>query len=395
MKILTLSDFYLPGYKGGGIMRTLCNMVDRLSEDFRFKVITRDRDMGDSKPYPSISDDAWHRIGEAEVFYLPPRKRTLRELRRLIRATPHDALYLNGCFSRTFTIRPLILRRLGLIPRSPLVLAPRGEFSPGAMRIKGLRKRVYLSVTKALGLYQDVVWQASSEYEEADVRCWIGAGASVTVLPEMPPPVDPVEEPPPRSQKLPGRLEVLFLSRVSRKKNLDGALRMFEGMEGEISFNIYGPLEDEEYWSDCQEIARRLPKNVRVSYRGVVEYERVGEVMRAHDLFFMPTFGENFGHVILEALLAGSPVLISDQTPWRGLREKGVGWDLPLNNTEPFRAVLRRCVAMDAEEHGAWVRRAYAYGLGQARDQTVVEQYRKFFDGICYGSSGRERVADD
>lgn len=376
MRILTLSDYYLPGYKGGGIMRTLCNMVDRLGDDFHFKVITRDRDMGDSKPYPRILDGAWQPVGRAEVFYLPPRKRTLRELRRLIRETEHDALYLNGCFSRTFTIRPLVLRRLGMLPRVPLVLAPRGEFSAGAMRIKSLKKRVYLSLTKALGFYRGVVWQVSSEYEESDVRRWIGAGASVAVVPEMPPPVDVVEYNPVGLGKITGQLEILFLARVSRKKNLDGALRMLEGLEGEIALNIYGPLEDEDYWVDCQKIISRLPNNVRVRYRGVVEYERVGEVMGGHDLFFMPTFGENFGHVILEALLAGCPVLISDQTPWRGLHDRGVGWDIPLKDPGAFRAVLRQCVRMDAEEYSVWSRRARAYGLEQAQDGSVVEQYR-------------------
>jgi len=49
-RILILTDYYLPGYKGGGPMRTLSTMVDRLGDEYRFRVLTRDRDLGDTEP---------------------------------------------------------------------------------------------------------------------------------------------------------------------------------------------------------------------------------------------------------------------------------------------------------------------------------------------------------
>jgi glycosyltransferase involved in cell wall biosynthesis len=57
--------------------------------------------------------------------------------------------------------------------------------------------------------------------------------------------------------------------------------------------------------------------------------------------------GENFGHVILEALGAGCPVVISDQTPWSHLQEKGVGWTLPLDDLSGWRQALQSCVDME------------------------------------------------
>ena len=61
--------------------------------------------------------------------------------------------------------------------------------------------------------------------------------------------------------------------------------------------------------------------------------------------FFFPTLGENYGHVIYEALDSGCPVLISDQTPWRGLSEVGAGWDLPLDKPDLFRQACKRSFA--------------------------------------------------
>ena len=132
-KILILTDYYLPGYKGGGPMRTLSNIVDRLGGEYRFRVVTRDRDLGETEPYQGILADSWSPVGKAEVCYLSPRALSLRRLRTLFRDTEHDAVYLNSFFSPAFTIQPLLLRRLGLILGVPFILAPRGEFSQSAV----------------------------------------------------------------------------------------------------------------------------------------------------------------------------------------------------------------------------------------------------------------------
>ena len=106
----------------------MINMVDHLGDEFQFKVLTTDRDFGETEPYPEVSLGFWQSVGKAKVLYLPPQERSLKVMRSLICATKHDVLYLNSFFSPAFTVKPLLLRRLGLIPASPVVPAPRGNF---------------------------------------------------------------------------------------------------------------------------------------------------------------------------------------------------------------------------------------------------------------------------
>lgn len=380
MQILILTGWYLPGYKAGGPIRTLANMVDRLGDDFQFKIITSDRDFKDDAVYSGIKVDEWNRLGKAaEVFYMSPKKRSLRDFKRLFRSTGHEVIYLNSFFSSHFTIKPLLLRRMRLIPDKPLVIAPRGEFSPGALGLKSFKKRAYLLVAKALGLYNGIVWQASSENEEVDIKRWFGRKMQVVCAPNLPPVDNAAGESAVERNKAKGCLKIIFLSRISRKKNLDGALNMLKGLKGRVQFNIYGPMEDSTYWAVCQKLISSLSENIEVRYFGSVAHDQVGTVMMEHDLFFLPTLGENFGHVILEALCAGCPVLISDQTPWRDLEEKGVGWDLPVERIEMFREVLQRCVDMNDEVYVKWSERAWAYGLGVSRNDETVEQNRHLF----------------
>jgi glycosyltransferase involved in cell wall biosynthesis len=89
--------------------------------------------------------------------------------------------------------------------------------------------------------------------------------------------------------------------------------------------------------------------------------------------------GENFGHVIVEAMCAGLPVIISDRTPWRGLEAKGIGWDLSLDSLEAFTSVLQRCVGMDANELAQWSRRATQFAYDYIEDPEALEQNRALF----------------
>ncbi|MDO9566752.1 MAG: glycosyltransferase family 4 protein [Candidatus Desulfaltia sp.] len=394
LKILTSVGYYLPGYKAGGPIRTLANMVDKLGDEFQFKIITADRDFGDTKSYPGFRIDGWNKVGKADVFYMSPKMRSLKEFKKVIYSTECDVIYLNSFFSPHFTIKPLLLRRLRLIPAKPLILAPRGEFSPGALGLKSLKKRVYLWVAKAFGLYRGIIWQASSEHEEADIRRWFGRGATVAVSPDLPPVIHSADKLPPRSEKAAGCLNIVFLSRISRKKNLDGALKMLKGLKGEIQFNIYGPMEDKNYWVECQKTISSVSQNIVVRYCGSVAHDKVGAVMGEHELFFLPTLGENFGHVILEAFLAGCPVLLSDQTPWRDLEVKGVGWDLPLDVPGIFHDVLQYCVGMTQTEYANFSKCASEYGKQVAQDDNVVEQNRRLFYHTVdvMSSSDREQM---
>ena len=162
-------------------------------------------------------------------------------------------------------------------------------------------------------------------------------------------------------------------------KNLDGAVTLLQGVKGTVHFSIYGPIEDTDYWNRCQDLMRQLPPNVTVEYGGPVSPDRINDLMTQHDLLFLPTLGENFGHVILEAMASGSPVLISDRTRWRGLEAAGVGWDVPLDEPERFHDIIQRCLAMDSATWDGLSQRARRYAAQRQRDPEAIEQNRTLF----------------
>lgn len=378
--VLILVDYYLPGYKSGGPVRTIANMVDQLGDEFAFRIVTRDRDLGDAEPYQDIKIDAWNSVGKAQVLYCSPWSLSLAQLRRLIWGTPHDILYLNSFFSPVFTIRPLMLRRLGLLPDRPVLLAPRGEFSPGALQLKRTKKMTFIGLARTVGLYRDLVWHASSDYEAADIRRMMGRAADQCMvaldMPHVPPATGAGAD---EIQINNGPLRLIFLSRVSPKKNLHFALRVLARVKANIHFNIYGPVDADGYWEQCRELIDALPEHVRVTYHGAVDHGQVARVMGENHLFFLPTLGENYGHVVAEALSAGTPVLISDTTPWRNLAQAGVGWDLPLDFEDGFAQKIEEVAAMTPEAYAAFRNRAREYARTRLTDPSIIDANRKMF----------------
>ena len=150
----------------------------------------------------------------------------------------------------------------------------------------------------------------------------------------------------------------------------------------DVEFTIYGPIEDRHYWSRCEDAIRTLPPNIQVRYAGPVEHAQVSDALVQHDVILFPTLGENYGHVIVEAMMAGCLVVLSDRTPWRNLVETGIGWDLPLEQPERFRAVLEECIAMDGAAFGEASARATAFAMRQASDPSTVEANRALFRDV-------------
>ena len=384
-RILCFTSYYLPGFKSGGPLRSLLHLQEWLGGEYEFAVLTRNRDLGDAETYAGLSAGTWYPVGGVRVCYLSAPQWRPDPIRTAVREFDPDLLYFNSSVDFSLTAVPLLLRHFGWLPgrilaRIPVLVAPRGEFSPGARSIKPLRKKAYFLLGRLLGLYRDITWQATKDEEAAQIRGLWGSDARVVVAPNLPSRVS-VDELPVRKAKQPGALRLVFLSRISRMKNLHGALGMLGGITVPVTLDVYGTREDPQYWDECRQLMERLPRNVEATYRGAVAPEAVISTLSKYDAFFLPTLGENFGHVIHEALLAGCPVLLSDQTPWQQLSQRRVGFDISLDRPELFQQAIGQLAAMDGREHQRWSAAARDFGVQYSADTGLVQSTRSMLGG--------------
>lgn len=354
-------------------MRTIVNLIDRLGDSYDFYVMTRGFDLGEKNIYPGIAINDWNKIGSARVFHAGHGHLNFAAIRLVLREAAPDAVYLTSFFS-SLTIKFLTLRRLGMAGHMPVILAPEGEFSSGALQLKSTKKKIFRGVAFPGKLYRDLVWKAASEPEKVDIQRVAGADCEIYVAPNMPPRVileNYSFKGKPKKES--GAVRLLFLSRVVPKKNLVHTLQILPDVQGEIELDVYGPLGDEHYWRECKDLIARLPERITVTQCGSVPYERVAETMAKYHFFVLPTLGENFGHVMTEAFSAGCPVLISDQTPWRNLEKKQIGWDLPLDRADLWQAALQKCVSMDSVEYERLSSAARKYAIDWLAAPEIVQ----------------------
>lgn len=351
-RILIFCDYYLPGFKGGGGMWSVVNLVDRFGRDYDFFIVTRNHDLTETTPYEGVVTNAWNDVGSAKVYFFGKGRLNTKKVAELVAAIRPNAIYLNSLFSLP-VIKFLTARRKDLVGELPVILAPCGELSKAALKIKAAKKKLFLAYAKGVGLYDGVIWKASFEADAADIRDVFGADVEVMTAPDLVPEVIlPDFSPAWKPAKAPGSVKLVYLSRISPKKNLIYLLeRLKEVDSGEITLDIIGPVDDEAYWQKCKGIIAEMPKNISVKTLGAYPNNEALRRMAESHFFVMPTLNENFGYVFIEALAAGCPILVSDNTVWTDVDERQVGWQIPLGEPERFVRQIRNCLEMDSTEY--------------------------------------------
>jgi glycosyltransferase involved in cell wall biosynthesis len=321
-QVLAFSAAFLPGYKAGGPIKSLVCMLEALPDSVKVTLVTADRDLGDSAPYDGLSGRVAH-WGPHDVYYMSVRDpRHWINLLRWARRNTIDLIYVNSLWSPLFTVLPIVAHRLGLLKSREVLLAPRGELSPGALGIKSTKKQAFLRGWRPLLRGINPVWQASTGMEEREIHhVFPWAHTVIQINSAGDDPRKNIIASGPRSQ-------FVFISRISEKKNLQLGLQALQLVTCQVDFDIYGPLEDTDYWTTCQSLINALPDNVRATYRGTLRPDQVQETFARYDGFILPTLGENFGHVISESLSAGCPVICSQETPWTEVLNRGGGTTL-------------------------------------------------------------------
>lgn len=375
-KILIFMGRYLPGYKDGGPVRSTKNLIDQLGKEYDIRVACYDRDAGDTEQYPNIKLYDWNQVGNGLVYYVPELGFTDEILIDL--AEQVDILYLWGCFN-LYSRKILFLKRIGKI-KKPVVIAGMGLFSPMAFKMKYRKKKIFTTLLNITGMFKDVYWSATSEMEVKEIKrqIWV-KDRQFYIAEDLPRKVDSDSI---NKIKQVGSLNIVWISRIAPKKNLLAAIRILKNVTANVSFTIYGPIYDNEYWDECKVELQTLPKNIKWNYCGNVESEMVVEVLKKHQVFLFPTFGENYGHVIQEALSAGCPCILSDQTPWQDLRERKVGYVIPLDEENEYVNAIEEYASMDQRKWDENVRCALQYAIDNSNMKVETTGYRKIFDEL-------------
>lgn len=376
--ILILTDWYEPGYKAGGPIQSCRNFVAGMHELYSISVLTTDRDLGETSPYPGIKINEWiNRPPGIPVYYADKDSLKGSLVADLIESRQPDYIYLNSMYSYRFSILPMMLMwRKKIQPQ--IVLAPRGMLQEGALKFKPLKKKLFISLLNRMRIPGRIHFHATDPQERNDIFRQFPKAGRVEVIPnfsgEMPGGTTPIK-------KTQEHLCCVYISRIIPKKNILFFLKLLNMIPENIQleFTIYGEVEDDKYWRQAMAVMHFLPKNITVLYRGPLPHEKVISTLAEHHVFVLPSKAENFGHAIFEAFAAGRPCLISDKTPWRGLKQEMIGWDLSLENMGDWISAIREAADFDQQTFNKWSECCRQFAKAHQERSDLKQAYSRLF----------------
>jgi len=260
----------------------------------------------------------------------------------------------------------------------PYVVSPRGTLSAWAMNSGSSVKRLFWSLVQRPALSAVSCFHATAQSEYQDIRR-MGFRQPVAVIPNG------IDVPPPYERSDGGTRTLLFLGRIHPKKGLDILLPAWRALQSRFTdwrLQIVG-ADNGGYLDQMRSLATELGLE-RVEFCGPLYGADKWRAYGAADLFVLPTYSENFGLAVAEALASGTPAVVTCGAPWQGLETQGAGWWIDIG-LDPLVTCLETAMIQSPEDLAAmgqrgrdWMVREYSWPrIGRQ----MAETYRWILQG--------------
>ncbi len=304
-KILLIHDNFYLGDKCGGPYNSVKALYNELSKYFLVDILTLKKG--------SINFEKLNIVYQSNVNY-----------------TQYHSIILNSFFSIS-TLKSLLRKN-----NASIVIIPRGELMKDVLRqntFKFYKKKIFIFLFKLLRFFSNkkLVLAGTNDFELKEIKMECGKGNYLII---------------PNSSRIKiiypssisnnkGAIDILrivYFSRIDRKKNLEFTFLVFSNSYRKIQFDIFGESDDPEYLENLMRLAHFYSsEKLKIRFCGYEDFNSFKNKSNEYNVAVLHSFGENYSHSIVEMFYLGIPILISDKTPWRFLKEKGLGWDLPLD----------------------------------------------------------------
>jgi len=380
LKIFIFIPWFYPAYKAGGPIQSITNLILALQDKYSFSVITSAYDLQSKHLLPNINPDKWNSIHlpgstpAIPVWYSTSAGQNYKAFKQLIIIEKPDIVYLNSIYSIWFTILPLIIIKNAGIRTTPII-CPRGMLQRGNVTSKYIKKKVFINLLNLSGLLSQCVWHATNAEEKNDILTHMKRTGEIIIASNIP--KKPLLEIP-LSNKIPGRLRLIYLSLISSKKNLYFLLELLQKIPENVSLDIYGPVKDKGYWKECIKLIAQM--RGKVKYMGDILPSEVQHTFCKYEASILLTKGENFGHALYESLSVGRPIITSYFTPWNNLENQKAGWNVDITDILNCESAFKKLDEMTQHEYDAFCSGAFKMAKSYYYSMDFANTYAKLFN---------------
>lgn len=295
--------------------------------------------LGTQDPSDPGAAMAWGQRAQAFPVTAPVSLQRAPAMKSALEQLNPDVVDVQGLWTWSSRLSLDYWRRYG----KAYIITPRGMLDPWARRNSAWKKRLFSFYAESAHLRNVYCLRATAGMEAEHFRN-MGLHAPIAIVPNA----ISVPELLPRPYK--ESRQVLFLSRIHPKKGIDILLNAWSKLEERHPgwVLVIAGIDENGHEAELKSLAKRLNLK-RVSFPGPVHGAAKDALYRQSDLFVLPTYTENFGLVVAEALAQEVPVITTKNAPWSGLKDNQCGWWISLDQ-DKLVATMKNAMTLPREE---------------------------------------------
>tara|TARA_B110000003_G_scaffold156884_1_gene157335 strand:+ start:2888 stop:4027 length:1140 start_codon:yes stop_codon:yes gene_type:complete len=363
-----------PAYKVGGPVHSIESITELLGEEIDFTIVSPNKDLDGSllnadEITRSTKNSSFHYIS----FF------NLNWFFKFFKDNRFDYVYINSFFSITY-FSLMFLSRIFL--SNKIILAPRGQFSNGAMSKNNFIKKTYILIFKIFTRKIVYKFHATNTNEKNEIINALNVDPNKITVARNLRFLKPVKNFFISKKKI-NKLKLVFYSRIVPKKNLLLIIEYLLKINNpNVCLDIYGTYEDYEYFIKCKNLIKSSNSDTLFSFKGSLTPNEVLDVLSNYDFFILPTKNENFGHVIVESLYASCPVILSPNTPFSDMVEsRNIGYIFQLDNFSEFDLLINDLLKINKYTHKQLIKNIYNYlQQFEIENKKLLKNYQKLFN---------------
>lgn len=343
MKILFPCATYHPAALGGPNTTLLWHSSYLKKNELEPVIITTDYGVA---PEVNLKRGDWTErtygkiIYHQEVFYNFPLKTVFTAIKNF---RGIDVIHLNGMINRV----SLFLIPFIILSKKPVIISPRGELFNAATKRKPLIKKIIFLLYSLIK--NRVSFHATARSEEEMIKKYFGE-VKVYTQPNF------IKANYLDKNEISNQ-DFLFLGRMNPIKNIHTLIeaasnsQLFMKSDSRLILAGEARLEYEViYLNELKSLINDLGMQEKVVFKGHVGGETKEKLLNQCYFLVLPSESENFGNVVLESLMAGTPVIASYGTPWESLNESHAGYWVK-SSVESLKDVLNKALKMTENDY--------------------------------------------
>lgn len=337
-KVILFSEYFTPAFLAGGPPKSATNIVKFLNDKINFEIYTSNYDLRNIKKLKVINDRSLKFLNKNRVIYNSTfgyffnfKKLNILQVR---------SFYLNSFFSIKWCLLPLLI---AILYKKKVIISPRGQFHKSSINHKTIKKKIYMFCLKFF-LNKNIFFHVTDKNEYLQIKRYY-RNVNIKMIPNFFfSNKNKVHE---KKNK-----QFVFIGRITKKKNLLFFLTSLKKYKVEnFNLDIFGPIEDLDYWNECKKVIDILNKNNnKISHKRSLNSKEIDKEFTKYNFFVLPSTSENFSLTTAEGISNKCIPIITKNSPWKSIEETNCGIRFNPNSEKEIFLSIKKAINMKKKQ---------------------------------------------